>query len=187
MGLKGKIGIAGLLLALTVGGVFFHGNIDLGADSPHWPWVASIIEHYRDAAIRRNAADIAVPVKLDDPALIRTGAEHYEAMCTGCHLSPENRDSEIRAGLYPRPPDLSQQRIHDPAEAFWVIKHGIKFTAMPAWGASHGDDDIWAMVAFLKKLPSLSMADYQHLVQEADTQETNVEPHHHHHHEHPPE
>jgi ketosteroid isomerase-like protein len=34
-------------------------------------------------------------------------------------------------------------------------------TAMPAWGATHDDQRIWAMVAFLQKLPSLTPEQYQ--------------------------
>jgi mono/diheme cytochrome c family protein len=70
------------------------------------------------------------------------------------------KDSELRQGLYPLPPNLSQVRV-DPKDAFWIIKHGIKMTAMPAWGASHSDQAIWTIVAFLKKLPELSPAQYK--------------------------
>jgi mono/diheme cytochrome c family protein len=48
-----------------------------------------------------------------------------------------------------------------------VIKHGIKMSAMPAWGASHDDATIWSMVAFLQKLPDLSPAQYKDIVAKA--------------------
>jgi hypothetical protein len=53
------------------------------------------------------------------------------------------------------------------AEEFWVIKHGIKATGMPAWGVTHSDDMLWDVVAFLRKLPDLSPAEYQALVENA--------------------
>ena len=56
---------------------------------------------------------------------------------------------------------------HDPAETFWIIKHGIKMTAMPAWGKTHDDRLIWDMVAFVRKLPGLSPAQYQAITQNA--------------------
>src|SRR3546814_12958820 len=70
----------------------------------------------------------------------------YAAMCTQCHLKPGLKDSELRQGLYPLPPNLSQVRV-DPKDAFWVIKHGIKMSEMPAWGMVPGHDDptIWSM------------------------------------------
>ena len=88
-------------------------------------------------------------------------------MCTGCHLAPGMRDTEMRVGLYPKPPNLSEHGVHrKPAEAFWVIKHGLKMTGMPAWGATHDDQRIWSLVAFLQKLPELSASQYKEMVAE---------------------
>jgi hypothetical protein len=93
------------------------------------------------------------------------GAEHYAEMCTGCHLAPGMKDTEIRAGLYPRPPNLVEHGAHrKPAEMFWIIKHGLKMTGMPAWGVTHDDQGIWGIVAFLQKLPDLSPQQYEELV-----------------------
>jgi mono/diheme cytochrome c family protein len=91
-------------------------------------------------------------------------------MCTDCHLKPGAGDSEIRPGLYPQPPNLSQVRV-DPREAFWVIKHGIKMSAMPAWGTSHDDETIWSMVAFLQKLPDMTPRQYRDMVAKAPPDE----------------
>jgi mono/diheme cytochrome c family protein len=85
-------------------------------------------------------------------------------------LKPGMKDSEIRPGLYPQPPNLSQVRV-DPKVAFWAIKHGIKMSAMPAWGASHDDPTIWSMVAFLQKLPGMTPQQYEDLVAKAPPDE----------------
>ena len=76
-------------------------------------------------------------------------------MCASCHLAPGQAGSELRQGLYPLPPDLTAEKAEkaDPRRAFWVIKHGVKISAMPAWGATHDDTTIWSMVAFLQTLP----------------------------------
>jgi hypothetical protein len=74
--------------------------------------------------------------------------------------------SELREGLYPRPPNLTRF-APDPAESFWIIKHGLKLTAMPAWGKSHDDQKIWAMVAFLQKQPKMSASEYRALTANA--------------------
>ena len=148
------------MLAGIGGGAFIYsGAYDIGADAPHTAAVFEILETLRDRSVEEHAAGIQVP-PLDDPKLIATGAEHYAAMCTGCHLAPGLDDSEIRPGLYPQPPLLYRQKDENPAEQFWVIKHGIKLTAMPAWGPTHDDQAIWAMVAFLQKLPTLSAQQY---------------------------
>jgi mono/diheme cytochrome c family protein len=77
-------------------------------------------------------------------------------------------DSEIRPGLYPKPPVLAKRLESDPSRDFWIIKHGIKMSGMPAWGYTHDDDTIWAIVAFLQKLPKLSSAEYQTLTAETN-------------------
>jgi mono/diheme cytochrome c family protein len=155
------------IAVLVVGGLGFvySGIYDVAADSPHWPVTYRLLQSLRDRSIAVRARSEAAPPALDDPKLIAMGAEHYDEMCTGCHLAPGMEDSELRAGLYPKPPKLAQVGARrSPAERFWIIKHGVKMTAMPAWGTSHDDHAIWAMVAFVGKLPQLSPAAYRELV-----------------------
>ena len=156
----------------------YFGVFNAAADVPHWPVVHSLMETVRQRSIAVRAKDIQVP-PLDDAKLIADGAEHYSAMCTGCHLAPGMSDSEIREGLYPQPPNLSQRSNIPPAEMFWAIKHGIKMSAMPAWGSSHDDQAIWGMVAFLQKLPDMTPEQYQAMTKSSGEGE---EGHHHHHH-----
>jgi mono/diheme cytochrome c family protein len=153
--------------------VAFTGAYQVGADVPHWGITRHAIGFVREHAIERGASDIKPP-PLDDPALVRLGAEHYSEMCTGCHLAPGMGHSELRDGLYPKPPNLTRF-APDPAEAFWVIKHGLKMTAMPAWGATHDDHTIWAMVAYLQKQPRMSAAEYQSLTANASAMEEHGE------------
>jgi mono/diheme cytochrome c family protein len=75
--------------------------------------------------------------------------------------------TEISRGLYPRAPELRRGSDLTPAEEFWVVKHGLKMTGMPAWGVTHDDEMLWDMVAFLRKLPELSADQYQALVKSA--------------------
>ena len=156
-----------VLIVIVLGyGVFaWSGLYNIGADAPHWRLTYAMMQTVRDRSIHVRSKDIVVP-PLDDPQLILKGAGQYAAMCTGCHLKPGMQDSEIRPGLYPQPPNLSQVHV-DPQDAFWVIKHGIKMSAMPAWGFSHDDATIWSMVAFLQKLPNLTQAQYKEIVAKA--------------------
>jgi mono/diheme cytochrome c family protein len=159
-----------LVILVAIGavgaGVFVYSGIyNIGADDPHSRVVFSLLQTLRDRSIAVRARSIQVP-DLQDPATILKGAGQYAAMCTQCHLTPGRKDSEIRPGLYPPPPNLTRLRVA-PAEAFWVIKHGIKMSAMPAWGGSHDDATIWSMVAFLQKLPDMSPAQYKEIVAKA--------------------
>lgn len=150
-----------ILIIIAIGIWVWSGTYNIGADSPHWAFTRYLIGQVREHSIESRTADIKVP-DLDDPALIAEGAHHYSHMCTGCHLAPGMGDSELRKGLYPKPPNLTHF-APSPAEAFWVIKHGIKMTAMPAWGKTHDDQKIWAMVAYLQKQPHMSVERYRQL------------------------
>lgn len=153
------------VLAIGTGAFVYSGLYNIGADDHHTKPVFAILQTLRDRSIHLRSENIQAP-DLNDPQLILKGAGQYAAMCTSCHLSPAMKDSEIRPGLYPQPPNLSQIHV-DPKDAFWVIKHGIKMSAMPAWGGSHDDLTIWSMVAFLQKLPSMSAAQYKDIVARA--------------------
>ena len=153
------IGIVG------IGAFVYSGIYNIGADDHHTRPVYALMQTLREHSIERRSKDLTVP-NLDDPQLILNGAGQYAAMCTGCHLAPGMADSEIRPGLYPQPPELSKFKS-DPREAFWVIKHGIKMSAMPAWGGSHDDATIWSMVAFLQELPGLTSDEYKAIVAKA--------------------
>ena len=160
-----------VVLILAIGAWILSGTYNMGADAPHWPVTYVVMETLRERSIDAHAARERQTVpNLDDPQLILKGAGQYAAMCTGCHLAPGMKESEIRPGLYPQPPNLSQQRV-DPKEAFWIIKHGIKMSAMPAWGLSHDDATIWSMVAFLQKLPGMTPEQYKQIVAQAPPDE----------------
>ena len=160
-----------VLAAIAVGlGVFaYSGFYNIGADDHHWSLTYHILQTVRNRSIHVRSEHIKVP-NLEEPRLILKGAGQYAAMCTGCHLAPGVEDSEVRVGMYPQPPNLSRMHV-DPQDAFWVIKHGIKMSAMPAWGGSHDDPTIWSMVAFLQKLPSMSPAQYKAIVAKAPPDE----------------
>nr|WP_229685317.1 cytochrome c [Pseudomonas asuensis] len=163
---------AALLLVVAVMAIaavaVYSGVISVAADDPYkLQPVQSLIVMLRDRSIEVRSERITVP-DLKDKALIRSGAGNYNAMCVSCHLAPGLDETELSKGLYPAPPNLSQQSITDPAEAFWIIKHGIKATGMPAWGKSMEDSYIWGLVAFLQKLPTLNSEQYQQLVASSD-------------------
>jgi mono/diheme cytochrome c family protein len=175
---KGKqmkiIKLLSLLIALVIGTaatVMYSGAVDVAADEPHSDLVYWLLEKTRENSIKKASQGIEVP-DLSDPELLLTGGTDYEFMCSSCHLKPGQRESDMSLGLYPVPPNLSlppeshESQEHGDAvqgdrKNFWVIKHGIKASGMPAWGKTHDDQRIWAMVAFIKRLPTLTPEQYQ--------------------------
>jgi mono/diheme cytochrome c family protein len=165
--------VAGALLVLVaaVSVVIFAGIYNIAADMPHTQPIHWLLEELRDRSVAVRAKDIVVPKDLDEPKRISAGAGQYAEMCSGCHLAPGMKRTEISRGLYPRPPELRRESDLTPAEQFWIIKHGVKMTGMPAWGTTHDDELLWDVVAFLRKLPELTAEQYQALVKSASTHE----------------
>jgi mono/diheme cytochrome c family protein len=155
-----------VLLLGTLGAALFveSGIYDIGADDHHTKAVLALITRLRDRSIEARLGSIK-PQLAATPAMIKSGAEHYAVLCVGCHLAPGVAKSDLRAGLYPHPPSLAQEDIQESRRAFWIIKHGIKMSAMPAWSKTLDDAAIWDVVAFVRKMPDLTPEDYQQLAQ----------------------
>ena len=160
--------IVAFLVAIgTVALGIYWGVYNVAADVPHPQAVFRLLEFVRDRSIAVRAAEVVAPDDLTDPKRIASGAGQYAEMCSTCHLAPGMARTEISRGLYPRAPELRRGSRSTPAEDFWVVKHGVKATGMPAWGVTHGDELLWDVVAFLRKLPKLSPANYQAIIRSA--------------------
>ncbi|MGH1484729.1 MAG: c-type cytochrome [Cellvibrionaceae bacterium] len=171
-----KISVAIFLIILLLGvGFIYSGLYPIGADNRHHPITFWILDTLRKQSIARASKDIDVPPLGDAKQLLMGGAD-YNDMCAGCHLKPGVSENDMTIGLYPAPPKLTlppEKHDHDHGEGghddpkvlaqqqFWVIKHGIMASGMAAFGPTHSDERIWAMVAFLQKLPQLTPDQYQ--------------------------
>ncbi|MGE5470424.1 MAG: c-type cytochrome [Bacteroidota bacterium] len=158
--------LGAVLIAAAACGVVQAGGLSFAADQPHSASLMALIGWARERSLARAVAELVPPKDLVDPARVRRGAGNYDAMCVECHLAPGVEPTEISRGLYPAPPKLAQATVNpDAARRFWIIKHGIKGSGMPAWSQGGMDDAaIWDLVAFLKILPDLAPAAYRQQV-----------------------
>src|SRR6476659_9583129 len=161
------LAVGTLLAAIVAASLVRMGSFNVAADTPHSQPVFWLMNTVRERSIAVRAAGVAVPSELTDSKRIASGAGQYAAMCSSCHLAPGMKRTEIARGLYPRAPELRRKAELTPAEQFWVVKHGVKMTGMPAWGVTHNDELLWDVVAFLQKLPELTPEQYQTLVKSA--------------------
>ncbi len=155
-----------VIVALSAVAVY-AGVYNIGADAHHSSGTTALIDGVRERSIAVRARNIEPPADLGSAERVAAGAGLYAEMCTGCHLAPGMAPTELAQGLYPQAPVFDAKSEHPPREQFWVIKHGVKLTAMPAWGVTHDDELVWDMVAFLQKLPAMSAADYKAAVANA--------------------
>jgi len=132
------------------------GLFNVAATSKH-SWPTTLLLHYAmERSVAYHSPNLDSP-NLDDPTLVSRGATHYASSCAPCHGAPGELASPIAQQMTPTPPGLySAGRDYTPSQLFWIIKNGVKMTAMPAWPAQERKDEIWAMVAFIKHLPDFN-------------------------------
>jgi len=172
---KRVVAAIALMAALAGTGAFVLvslGLVSISASSGHWKATGWMLHYAMRRAVSTQSMGIKVP-PLDDPALVLKGAGHYHTGCLACHGGPGQERSLIVQQMTPEPPYLPPRIEHwEPQELFWIVKNGVKFTAMPAWPAQKRDDEVWAMVAFLQAMPSMSPERYKQLALGGRSEET---------------
>jgi cytochrome c553 len=152
--------VAAPVIALLVAWIGFF---NVGASSGHWRITEWFLELAMHSAIRTYALAVDTREALPEDALV-PAASHYAEGCEFCHGAPGVPQNPAAAAMLPAPPDLSATVDNwTDAQLFRIVKHGIRFTGMPAWPSRTRDDEVWMMVAFLRALPELDAGDYRAL------------------------
>ena len=156
-----------LCIAIAASSVAFvySGMADVAATSSHWAVTRWILSTAMESSVRKHARGITPPASFDGEDHVHEGARAYDAMCASCHGAPGRDPGVVGKGLNPAPPLLTKAADDwSPAELFWVTANGVRMTGMPAFGRTHSDDELWDLVALVKRLPRMSTAEYQALV-----------------------
>jgi cytochrome c553 len=156
----GAMAVGAMMIAAVM---VISGVVPIKASSGHWRITAAFLDFAKTRSVSTHAWGTEAP-PLDDEALILRGAGQYESACLPCHGGPGRKLSPVMAAMTPPPPELTARLTRwAPEELFSIVKHGIKLTGMPAWPAQQRDDEVWAMVAFLRRMPQLDAAAYRRL------------------------
>jgi len=152
---------AGLIVAVFI--FAWSGIFNIAASRGHWAAVEWFLAFGMQNSVELRAMAITPP-PLDNSDMIGLGAGHFHGGCAFCHGAPGTPVSPIARAMLPPPPDLTtSMRPWKNEEMFWIVKHGIKYTGMPGWVALERDDEIWAVVAFLKQVQTLDAKEYRAL------------------------
>jgi hypothetical protein len=179
----GTILTAVLLAAIAVYGFIYSGSYNVAASEPHTRTVSSTFQTFMRESVKEHAKDIQIPsgVNLKDSVLIERAAKPYDEMCRMCHGAPGIEPVEWLA-MNPEPPDLAKEATNwSDAELYWIIKHGVKMTGMPAFGPSHSDTELWDLTGFVRNLADMSPERYSELTKEPATPEAPAHRHSHSH------
>jgi mono/diheme cytochrome c family protein len=151
-----------VVLALVAGALiwkwFLHDGLSARAKpSAVETFVARGSRHLSIPSVARETVNpVAESVEVERDARL-----HFADHCASCHGNDGSGDTPMGRGLYPKPPDLREERTQklSDGELFWIIENGVRFTGMPAFGgvASHGNaTDSWKLVRFIRHLPRLT-------------------------------
>jgi mono/diheme cytochrome c family protein/ketosteroid isomerase-like protein len=163
---------SGVIAALGALLVIFGGWFPVAAFPPEPPLITRVIHTAYEKAVAHAAEDIIVPDDMAASARTQRGAYNFQAMCAGCHAPPGSEAGvQVQVqGMNPRPPELTELASRrSSAEAFWVIKNGVRMTGMPAFGPTHEDEELWALVAFLAAAQDMTAGEYAAAITAART------------------
>jgi mono/diheme cytochrome c family protein len=167
------IGALAILASIGDAIYFFGGFYSVAGTADDPAAVTWALTRIRTASVNRHASDNP-PASFGDAATVQAGAKAYASLgCVNCHGAPGVKWQKFSEGLHPDPPDLKDVADElSPAQLFWVIKNGINMTGMPSFTqAGAQDDEIWSVAAFVKKLPSVSDADYKAWTASSETKQ----------------
>jgi len=140
--------------------IVFSGFYSVAASKPDSPVIRWLLRTTMERSVRFHARQVEAP-NVFEQGRIETGFRHYDEMCVICHGAPGVRPDILASGLNPKPPDLAKAAERwTPAETYWIIRHGVRMTGMAAFEGSHDDIELWAIAAFVKRLPKVTTAEY---------------------------
>lgn len=158
---------ATLLAALAAGLVVYLGLYNVAATREHPALVYSVLHTVMRQSVGARAEGIRAP-DLAQADRIRRGFALFREHCVQCHGAPGVAPQPFAFGLRPVPPSLVVPgKDWSAPHLYWVVKHGIRMTAMPAWEYRLGEGEMWDLTAFVKHLPAMSPADYRRWEQQA--------------------
>jgi mono/diheme cytochrome c family protein len=163
MRLLTTIGALAIVFGIGIAVFFFGGYYSVAGTAEDPAAVTWALTKVRAASINRHATD-KPPASFGDNNMVQAGAKAYASNgCANCHGAPGVMWLKYSEGLHPDPPDLKKVAGDlSPSQLFWIVKNGINMTGMPSFElAGVKDDEIWSIAAFVKKLPTVSEADYK--------------------------
>ena len=162
-----------IVLIVLVLGAFLYawsGLYNISATEPHWAITSSFIEILRDRSIDAYSDGVQTP-DLREPKLKEAAFPHYHEMCRLCHGAPQYPPEEFAKGLYPAPPSMTEGHIQEERsqdQFYWIVKHGLKMTGMPAFGSTHDEKELWGLAALAWEMPHMTPERYRQVIDAMD-------------------
>ena len=146
-----------LLLPLSICFYFRFGYAPVATAASPIPFERALAGMALHARIEREYPR-QIPFKATD-ADLQNGAHLYRQHCAVCHGLPDNPETAVSKGMFPKPPQLFKGKgvtDDEAGETYWKIANGIRLTGMPAYRGDVSDHDMWSisqLLAGADKLP----------------------------------
>lgn len=154
------LGVLVTLIVLGLGAYVYlkMGFLNTRADAGPSGLETRLAMSFLDASVGRNAPDRRSPVEASE-ANLSGGMKLYRTNCSRCHGAPEHPEKKFGHPFYPPAPNFLDEAPDMPEnQNFYIIKHGIRWTGMPAWGSALSDSEIWEITTFLSHMNKLPPA-----------------------------
>lgn len=122
------------------------------------PLETRIADWIRERWVAIHVTEQNNPVR-STPEALASGRHEYNEYCAVCHGLDGSGRNRLHANFYPSVARLTgdTQQMSD-AEIYFVVSNGIALSGMPSF-TSHGREEIWKLVLWLRHLPNLSAAE----------------------------
>jgi len=159
---KGVWVVLGLTLLVVTGNVaLLWFVLDSGFSAKEQPMELEVMfaRQLRHLAMPKAQKLMDNPVPASDKVLAEARI-HFADHCAYCHGNDGKGATVVGQNFFPRTPDLTEmasQSFSD-GELYYIIRNGVRFTGMPAWGKENPEPDLesWKLVHFIRHLPNIT-------------------------------
>ena len=154
------LGVLAAVGCMAAGGAVFlyFGLLNFSADQQPSEFERGLAMSAVDASVaRRSPPERSTPQSSEADLL--EGMKLYKTNCSVCHGDPGTPERVLGKSFNPPVPQFMTEAADMPAnQNFYIIKHGLRWTGMPAWGKTLKDGEIWKLTAFLAQMDKLPPA-----------------------------
>ncbi len=147
------LGFIAAFVVLPIGALAYFrlGLAEMRSDVRPTAWETRLMQSTVHASVRRGASGMQAPPPGNLEDAIVEGGKLYVNGCMGCHGEPGKAGEDL--DHYPPVPQLPQVGTqYSEPELHWIVKHGIRNTAMSAYGPFYSDQQMWALASFLGRI-----------------------------------